>query len=283
MTKTVTDANGTTHFFEVYSNQPIILDNGPPIIALPPSEIGSAMVFVPRAVPLVEHVPMVVYYHGHNGSGSIEDYINADKFRDFRAKLAGTKAVLVEPWGWHKSKFGALGTSAGLNSLIDQAMGTAIRLGWPARAVPSPTPKTSLILAGFSGGGATLKNLVIGSKADYIHRLKEVWCIDCMYSAEGQSWLNWAKTSGAGKMLRVRTSDEESTGSPRAQAKIILDAVNHRYEPNIDIEKTTHAKHEQLAGLFIEEWLRPQPPALPLLHEQPHAAAAGARIGRRAP
>ena len=46
------------------------------------------MVFVPRAVSLVEQVPMVVYYHGHNGSGSIEDYIKADKFRDFRAKLA---------------------------------------------------------------------------------------------------------------------------------------------------------------------------------------------------
>jgi len=41
---------------------------------------------------------MVVYYHGHNGSSSIESYINANKYRDFRAKLASTKAVLVEPW-----------------------------------------------------------------------------------------------------------------------------------------------------------------------------------------
>jgi hypothetical protein len=196
------------------------------------------MVFVPRAVSRVEQVPMVVYYHGHNGSSSIEGYLKADKFRDFRARLASTKAVLVEPWGGHKSKFCALGTSAGLNSLIDQAMSTAIRLGWPARAVPSPTPKAPLILAGFSGGGATLKDLVIGSKADYIHRLKEVWCIDCMYSGEGQSWLNWAKTSGAGKMLRVRTSTAENTNSPRVQAKIILDAA-HKPEPNIDIEPPT--------------------------------------------
>ena len=91
-----------------------------------------------------------------------------------------------------------------------------------------------------------------------------------------------AKTSGAGKMLRVRRRTRKATGSPRAQAKIILDAVKHRYEPSIDIEKTTHAKHEQLAGLFIEEWLRPQPPALPLLHEQPHAAALSPHR-RRAP
>jgi hypothetical protein len=273
MTKTVTDANGTTHFFEVYSNQPIVLDKGPPIVALPPSAIGSAMVFVPRAVSLVEQVPMVVYYHGHNGSSSIEDYLKADKYRDFRAKLAATKAVLVEPWGWHKSKFGTLGTSDGLNSLIDQAMSTAIRLGSPARPVPSPTPKTSLILAGFSGGGATLKKLVIGAKASYLHRLKEIWCLDCMYSAEGQAWLDWARTSAnSGRTLRVRTSAKESTGSPRAQAKIILDAVRHRGDSNIDIEEPANAGHEELPGVFIADWLNPRP-AAPLLHERQYAAA----------
>jgi hypothetical protein len=279
--KTIVDANGTTHFFEVYGSEPIILKKGPPVVALPPPVIGSAMVFVPRAVSLAEHVPMVVYYHGHNGSSSIEDYIKANKYRDFRAKLRGTKAVLVEPWGGYKSKFGALGTPAGLNSLIDEAMSTAIRLASPPRSVPYPIPKARLILAGFSGGGATLKNLVIGSKADFIQRLKEVWCIDCMYSGEGQSWLDWAKSpANAGRTLRVRTSDEESTGSPRTQAKIILDAVTRKHEPNIDIEKTTHARHEELPGLFIEEWLAPSLPTLPLTHEEPHAA--GAAVGGQA-
>jgi hypothetical protein len=220
---------------------------------------------------------MVVYYHGHNGSNSIEDYLSANKHRDFRAKLASTKAVLVEPWGGHKSKFGALGTADGLNNLIDQAMSTAIRLGSPARPAPSPPPKTSLILAGFSGGGATLKNVVIGTKAGYLDRLKEVWCLDCMYSGEGQAWLDWARTSGnSGRTLRVRTSTEEDTGSPRAQAKIIRDAFRHRGDSNIDIDETTQAGHEQLPGLFIADWLAPPRPTPTLIHEPPRAAAAGA-------
>ena len=255
--KTITDANGTTHFFEVYGSDPIIVSRGPPIIALPPPVIGTAMVFIPRATSLVEQVPMLVYYHGHNGSASIEDYIKANKHRDFRPLLQSTKVVLVEPWGGHKSKFGDLASGAGLARLIDQAMSAALRLGPGARRVLGPTPRPqSLILAGFSGGGATLRNVVIGSKADYIHRLTEAWCLDCMYSGEGQSWLDWARTGGnSGRTLRVRTSTEEGTGSPRAQAKIIRDAAEHRRDPNIDIEKTTQAGHEQLPSLFIQGWL----------------------------
>ena len=158
--------------------------------------------------------------------------------------------------------------------LIDQAMSAALRLGPGARRGLGPTPRPqSLILAGFSGGGATLKNVVIGSKADYIHRLTEVWCLDCMYSGEGQSWLDWARTAGnSGGTLRVRTSTEEGTGSPRAQAKIIRDAVQHRREPNIDIEKTTQAGHEQLPSLFIQGWL-----------SQPRATRAASQIGGTAP
>ncbi len=278
-TKTVVDANGTTHFFEVYGNEPIVLKKGPPLVVLPPPALGSAMVFVPRAVSLVEQVPMVVYYHGHNGSNSIEEYLKADKFRDFRERLALTKAVLVEPWGGHKSKFCALGTAAGLNSLIDQAMSTAIRLGSPTRPAPSPTPKSSLILAAFSGGGATMKDLVIGSNANYISRLTEVWCIDCMYSGEGQSWLNWARLpANSGRMLRVRTSTAENTNSPRTQAQIILNA-KRKDETNIDIEKPTRAGHEELPNIFVEHWLPRL--ELPFVHEQPHAADTRVQIGRR--
>jgi hypothetical protein len=277
-TKTVTDANGTTHFFEVYGSEPIVVSKGPPLVVLPPAAIGSAMVFVPRAVSWVEQVPMVVYYHGHNGSSSIEQYIKADKYRDFRARLAFTKAVLVAPWGGHKSKFCALGTSAGLNRLIDQAMSTAIRLGSPARAAPSPTPKGSLILAAFSGGGATMKDLVIGSTANYIHRLTEVWCIDCMYSGEGQKWLTWAKAN-PGRTLRVRTSTAENTNSPRVQGQLILDAVKNRPEPNIDIETPTRAGHEELPNIFVPHWLPNVD--LPFAHEQPHAVDTRMQFGRR--
>src|SRR5262249_6724050 len=254
VTKTITDGNGITHFFEVYGGEPVIISKGPPIIALPPPVIGTAMVFIPLATSVVEQAPMLVYYHGHNSSTSIEDYIKALKYRDFRPLLKSKKVLFVAPWGGTRSKFGDLGTSAGLARLIDQAMSAALRLSAGARRVVGPTPRPpSLILSGFSGGGATLKNVVIGSKGDYIQRLTEAWCLDCMYSGEGQAWFDWATTSR--KTLRVRVSTEEGTGSPRAQADVIRNALKQKPAPNIDIEKTTEAGHEQLPGLFIQGWL----------------------------
>ena len=135
----------------------------------------------------------------------------------------------------------------------------AISLGPPPRAAPTPPPKPpSLILAGFSGGGATLKKVVLGSKADYISRLSEVWCLDCMYSGEGDEWVAWAKDKGnAKKKLRVRVSDEESTGSPRAQADVIRQSIKPKSESNIDIDKTIHVSHEGLPGKFMPGWLQP--------------------------
>jgi hypothetical protein len=238
MTKTVTDGNGTTHFFDVYDGK---------------HTIGKAMLFIPLAVSLVEQVPMLVYYHGHNGRSSIEGYVTSITQRDFRPLLKSKKVLLVEPWGEHKSTFHALGRSAGLTTLIDQAMFIAISYGPPVRACPvKAPPPPSLILAGFSGGGATLRNVVIGSKATYIKWLTEVWCFDCMYSGEGQAWVNWAKDSAnAAKKLRVRVSTGEDSGRPRAQADIIRKAA----VPNIDIADTVKATHEELPGLFIPVWL----------------------------
>src|SRR5215468_6545726 len=101
MTTSVTDGNGTTHFYEVFDGT---------------SVIGKAMVFVPAAVAVVEAVPMLVYYHGHNSQGSIEAYIKAMKQRNFRPLLKSKRVLLVEPWGGTKSKFGAMATGAGLTT-----------------------------------------------------------------------------------------------------------------------------------------------------------------------
>lgn len=253
---TVADANGTTHFFDVYGGQPIVVKKGPPVVVLPPPVIGSAMLFIPQAVTLVEHAPMLVYYHGHNGSSSIEGYVNAMKQRDFRPLLREEEVLLVEPWGGVRSKFGELGNAAGLGQLIKGAMAAALRLRPPARRLLGVTPyPRSLILAGFSGGGATLKKVVIGSKADYIGLLSEVWCFDCMYSGEGQAWVDWAKANTMKKMLRVRVASGEGTGSPRAQADVIRNAMKQNYETNIDIADVTPSGHEDLPGKFIQDWL----------------------------
>jgi hypothetical protein len=211
------------------------------------------MAFVPIGVAAVEQVPMVVYYHGHNSQGSIEGYVKAMKQRDFRPLLKTKKVVFVEPWGGTMSKFGTLGTAAGLTTLIESATFTAISNGTPSRPCPAkPPPPPSLILAGFSGGGATLKRVVIDSKAAYLALLSEVWCFDCMYSGEGQAWADWASASGnASRQLRVRVTTTEDTGAPRAQARVIQGTPRS----NIDIDKPVKLGHEDCPGAFIPQWL----------------------------
>jgi hypothetical protein len=236
MVKSVTDGNGTTHFVDIFDGKKVI---------------GSAMLFIPIGVSMVEQVPMLVYYHGHNSQNSIEEYVKALKQRDFRPLLKDKKVLLVQPWGGHKSKFGDLGTGAGLTTLIDYAMFTAVSYGPPVRPCPvkAPPPR-SLILAGFSGGGATMKRLVIDSGSSSLSLLTEAWCFDCMYSGEGSAWVSWAKSNPT-KTLRVRVTTTEDTGDPRSQAKIIQASP----QPNIDIEKPAAIGHEACPGTYIPKWL----------------------------
>ena len=238
MVQSVTDSNGTTHLFDVVNGK---------------SVVGTAMAFVPIAVGMPEQVPMIVYYHGHNGQGSIDGYIKAKPVRDFRPLLKDKKVVFVEPWGGHMSKFGVLGTGAGLTTLIGAAMFTAISNGPTTRPCPvNPPPPPSLIMAGFSGGGATLKSIVLESKSASLGLLTEAWCFDCMYSGEGQDWVTWAKASGnADKQLRVRVTTTEDTGAPRAQAKIIQASPR----PNIDIKGPVDLGHEDCPGNYIPDFI----------------------------
>jgi hypothetical protein len=250
MTQTVTDGNGTTHFFDVYPGKRTRNPN---------EVIGRSMLFIPLAATPVEQMTMLVYYHGHHGPSKIEGYVGSIKERDFRPLLKSKKVLLVEPQGGPVSRFGDLATPAGLTTLIDQAMFIALSFG-PSRSMPAPgtpTPKPkALIIAGFSGGGKALNSVVLDSKADYLNRLTEVWSFDSMYWAEGKRWVDWARAPGnAKKTLRVRLSDEEDSGSPRGQAKIIRDAIKAAPTANIDIADTVHATHEALPGLFIPGWL----------------------------
>ena len=251
MTKTVTDGNGTTHFFDVSPGTRT---------RSPRDKIGAAMLFIPLATKMVEQVPMLVYYHGHKGPDTIEGYVNSKKERDFRSKLAAKKVLLVEPQGGPFSQFGTLATPAGLATLIEQAMFIALTYGPPVRPMaplgaPIPKPK-SLILAGFSGGGDALRAVVIDSKADYINRLAEVWCFDCMYSGEGKAWSNWSiQTARGNQHLRVRVTEKgfgETTGKPRAQYE---DMIQAGLPIDGDFDAPVKTDHETLPGMFIEKWL----------------------------
>jgi hypothetical protein len=253
----ITDGNGTTRFFTVYDKFSAgvqITSTGPHEQRLTNVVRGRAMLFIPQAVSLAEQVPMLVYYHGHHGPSLIEGYIKEKAERDFRPLLKDKKVLLVEPQGGPLSRFEFLGTPAGLTLLLWRAMQKAFE-GPPERKLPKQVPNpSSLILVGFSGGGAAVKKLVLPDvKADYTNRLTAVWCFDSMYSGEGDEYVNWARKSK--KTLRVRVSTTEDTGKPRAQAAVIRAAKKAPRDDNIDIDKAIETSHEKLPGLFIPGWL----------------------------
>jgi hypothetical protein len=249
MTKTITDGNGTTHFFDVY----------PAKRTRDVKEtIGRSMLFIPLAATPVEQMTVLVYYHGHHGPSTIEGYVGSIKERDFRPKLKSKKVLLIEPEGGPVSKFGALATPAGLTTLIDQAMFIAMTYGPPVRSMPAlgtPAPKPkSLIIAGFSGGGYALNNTVLDSKEPYLNQLTEAWSFDSMYWGEGQRWVDWAIGVPSSKKLRVRVTAEgggETTGAPRSQHAVIMKGV----PTNVDMAAHVETTHEKLPGLFIDKWL----------------------------
>ena len=112
-------------------------------------------------------------------------------------------------------------------------------------------PPESLILAGFSGGGQAL-NGVVWTKGGHYHRLlTEIWCFDCMYSGEGDSWAHWARHHKSIK-LRVRLSTQEGSGSPRHQCATLHSESKGL---NVDIAGEVHSTHEGLPGKFISTWL----------------------------
>jgi hypothetical protein len=244
MVTTTSDVNGTTHLFDVVKGGHVI---------------GSSMVFVPMAVPTVEAVPMLVYFHGHNSQHSIDSYIRALPQRDFRAKLSSKKVVLVEPWGGNGSNFQRLQTAGGLTALIDCAMSTAIENATPSRPCPvQPPAPPSLIFAGFSGGGQALNASVVAG-CDYANRLTDAWAFDCLYGEEGQNhtWVNWARAN-SDKNLRIRVTPY--SGSPSGQNQLIRDEIAKLQKhganiANVDIADPVHVAHEECPGTFLPQWL----------------------------
>jgi hypothetical protein len=218
MSKIQQDANGTSTFFGV-------------------EEGNVAMLFVPVAVH-IDHAPMIVYFHGWSSSDdtppkSIEEYIGSNPVRDFRPLMKQKKVTLIEPWGGTYSKqFFSAATPLGLPAMLDAAIGQ--------------TRPSSLIMVGFSGGGVALRNTAPKLSGTTFSLLSEVWCLDCMYSGEGDEWGSWSRKTG--KRLRVGLSSGESSGLPRAQER------NIGKGEKITIEHFD-CGHEPLPRQCIESWL----------------------------
>ena len=217
MGKTTTDGNGTTTFFDAKGGS------------------GEAMLFVPVAVH-IDQIPLIIYFHGHSDHDkprpkSLDEYIGDLSVRDLRPLLKLKKMALIEPWGGTWSSFGDPGTAAGLQALIDAALGKGNKPG-------------SLILAGFSGGGDALRAVGMRLGGTLFSLLSEVWCLDCMYSGEGQDWGNWARKHK--KRLRVGLSTGENSRKGNGPGGIGKgDAIS--------IETFT-CEHEELPGNCIQKW-----------------------------
>ena len=155
--------------------------------------------------------------------------------RDLRPLLRLKKVALIEPWGGTYSKFGSSASASGAAALIEAAIGK--------------TRPGSLILAGFSGGGDALRAVGMYLSGTLFSLLSEVWCLDCMYSGEGDDWGNWARKNK--KRLRVGLSTKENSRKghgPRAQ----VGAIGTGETISID---TYDCEHEELPGVCIQKWL----------------------------
>ena len=125
MVKTVKNANGTTHFFPVQHHK---------------HTIGNAMAFVSLGTGLVEHAPVVVYFHGVSWAHAqtLETYLRSDNgVWDIRSVLRTEKLLLVVPWGGPNSQggFASFLSATALTELIQTAIRVAVSNGAAKREV----------------------------------------------------------------------------------------------------------------------------------------------------
>lgn len=224
MVQTVSDANGTTHFFDV---------NG-----------GKALAFKPKGLTDSEAQAVLVYYHGYNSTNDLKSYMaSVPKTRDLRPLLAATPMLLVEPWGGQKSEFSKFVTASGLTALIDEAIGLA----------GIKKPPSRVILAAHSGGGMQLPQAAESSFA-HAERLTQVWALDCMYLNEGSRWVAWCRKN-PGKTLRVRASTHAWSAKPKAQAEVIAKAADGGLLPNANVDIVNLA-HDSFPPTYVPEFSR---------------------------
>ena len=215
MVKTVSDDNGTTHFFDVNS--------------------GKALAFKPKS--LTEAQAVLVYYHGTSSESGLQGYLA--KKHDLRSLLASKPMLFVMPWGGPDARFPGFVTATGLTALIKEGM----------RLAAIPTPPSRVILAAHSGGGLDLPQAA-ESSFDYADRLTQVWALDCMYLGEGSRWIAWCR-SNPGKTLRVRASTHAFSAKPRKEAEVIAKAAEGDLLPNANVDIVNEA-HDSLPEKYVE-------------------------------
>jgi hypothetical protein len=155
---------------------------------------NETAIYLPPGLRRSAQVDLLVYLHGwetdRNGrvicgrARNIAEYL-ADKQFALREVVrdSGKNAILVVPKLGTHSEPGTLANPGGFARFIEAVLGTlASCRAWTAAPV-----LRRLILAGHSGGGATVGRIA-AERGELVAYLKEVWMLDALYGKVVPSW-----------------------------------------------------------------------------------------------
>lgn len=175
-------------------------------------------IFLPDGYRAEAECDVVMYLHGwqlQTGVTEIDQYLERP-FGKLREGLvaSGKNAIFVAPTLGPESEAGILTSPGGLDWFLTLCLAAATNHG-ELFAVDAALNLRHLILAGHSGAGARMRELVQGSNTS-IEGTSEFWGYDSLYSDEDLSvWPNWARdhTDARIKFYYIDRSDGPS-GSP---------------------------------------------------------------------
>jgi hypothetical protein len=133
-------------------------------------------------------------------------------------------------------------------------------------------------MVGFSGGGVALRNIALKLSGTTFSLPSEVWCLDCMYSHEGNEWGSWSRKTG--KQLRVGLTSGESTGLQRGQERNVGERREDLDRPfRLRARGAAQTVHQELVGGCAEP-VRHTAPGSPVRPTPATAALGGGRDRR---
>jgi hypothetical protein len=192
----------------------IDLENGVKDAANNPFNMTA--VYLPDPAQTGDPVNVLLWFHGHKDGStaslrnkspnprnplalkgySAKEYLAVDeyKLREFIAKTANRKFILVVPTLSDGSGAGLLGTEVEAEGFLKQLVN-----GINKYTKAKVTAIGNIVLAAHSGGGEIMAK--VSTFGGSFARVKEIWCDDCTYGS-GPAFEAWAekKTSKGGRL-----------------------------------------------------------------------------------
>jgi hypothetical protein len=239
------------------------------------SKVG---VFLPERFRPSASVDLLVFLHGHLGPcasprPSVAEFWNTGLAKPGAAmgigpmglreelNLAGKNVILVVPSLGAFSSAGALTAPGGFDALIANVL-QVIRDEASLKITPSLV--RHIVLAGHSGGGAAMRDIV-ALKDHAVRRIRRVWGFDTLNSdRDPKAWLEWAKAEPDPSLRRVFQYYADTWADAKKTIKVGTWRRAEELAKLADIEglKNVHAKkaggrkHCELPLLFLKDRLK---------------------------